>query len=200
MDFCQGKGLSATISRANHSSQLIRGIKSLHRSHCLGVLSSHVSGVKPNYLTLLVSKPSYCNPDLYQWGDFLAPPCCNAQCYALAVSLPPVAARWYGHLQGSDARMQVSAQYTASLIFAVAVGYLAVPHKCSATCVEILDTATNRLGSRRCGLIGPHLSIQMSHHGLCLSARMQLDGKLSRLAKLGIAVVEIWLCLSHLPP
>lgn len=120
--------------------------------------------------------------------------------FALVMSRLPVLARLYDLLQGLDARMQVSAQYIASLIFAVAVGYLATLHRYSATCVEIPDTAINRLGSKRCGSIGRHLSIQMSHHGLCLSARMLLDGKLSRLAKLGIAVFEIWLCLSHLPP
>lgn len=36
---CQGRGRSVTISRANHSCQVISGIKSLHRSHCFGVLN-----------------------------------------------------------------------------------------------------------------------------------------------------------------
>ncbi len=33
----EGRGLSVTISRANHNSQVINGIRSLHLSHCLGV-------------------------------------------------------------------------------------------------------------------------------------------------------------------
>ena len=39
MDFCHGKGLSETRSRANHNSQVIIGIRSLQRSHCFGVAS-----------------------------------------------------------------------------------------------------------------------------------------------------------------